>query len=113
MNLTRMREDTDSLIAAWAVEVIIQSKANSYDNAGLETVAWSTISTINVVWEETPGQTLEKPVGEFQNYEAKMYVPYDETIDVNYRVVANGNTYYVIAIENDKDKKVIYLGQAL
>ena len=116
MNLTQMREDTDKLISEWVVPVIILSGANTYNNAGLETVTYTSeggFLPVDVVWEETEGKSLEKPVGEFQSYQAKMYVAYDETIEVNYRVVANGITYNVIAIENDKDKKVVYLAQAL
>ena len=117
MNLMQMREDTDKLISEWVVSVVISSGANTYNNAGLETVTYASgggfLPIVDVVWEETEGKSLEKPVGEFQSYQAKMYVAYDETIEVNYRVVANGITYNVIAIENDKDKKVVYLAQAL
>ena len=116
MNLTQMREDTDKLISEWVVSVAILSGANTYNNAGLETVTYTSgggSTIVDVVWEETKGKSLEKPVGEFQSYQAKMYVAYDQTIEVNYRVVANGITYNVIAIENDKDKKVVYLAQAL
>ena len=116
MNLTQMREDTDKLISEWVVSIAILSGANTYNNAGLETVTYTSLGwflPVDVVWEETEGKSLEKPVGEFQSYQAKMYVAYDETIEVNYRVVANGITYNVIAIENDKDKKVVYLAQAL
>ena len=116
MNLTQMREDTDKLISEWVVSVVISSGANTYNNAGLETVTYTSeggSTIVDVVWEETEGKSLEKPVGEFQSYQAKMYVAYDQTIEVNYRVVTNGITYNVIAIENDKDKKVVYLAQAL